>query len=478
MKKYEFIWTLVDREDVLDVLLGEHEPLYHSDTFPESSLFGTKLAIGYKNTPQKPEFACPSLIVIPDGSATETLSWLRTFSNDVSPLSQYGRVLLLSEWRQYAALRDILELSEPRSYRWASMIVGEALCQIEGETNLHNLPLSRFAGCFTTPIARASIIWRNKEVTANCSDRLRLLESDNRFARRTVGVEQLQPIWSIANSNTHSGMSPYDAVDVVMEIARTYFRSRNQDDSNLSSSILTKEFHGLNSDSVEERVSTFNKLSSHILYSAQSSIGTTPSAMIDVVLAAAAFLVGRSTSHVFLLQRIQKIAPTAAAWFGAIAALVGPRLWDKAWLRLAKGAERLLRPEFNWLDVPNADICWGEFTWFARTFDKSEIFLDLPKMLSRTLNIEIVPGSTCQFRIGNGTAEIESKSAQVISDRERQLSDIVGQFLALAQYVESKVERSSLSSHVQSQLPLESNGNSEVNKGQRAKKPRKSSTEK
>lgn len=478
MKKYEIIWTLVDREDLLDVFLGEHEPLFHSEIFPESGLYGTKLAIGYKNTQHQPAFACPSLIVIPDSSAIETLSWLRTFSNDVSPLSQYGRVLLLSEWHQYDVLRDVLDFSEPRSYRWASMIVGEALCQIEGEANLHNLPLSRFAGCFTTPIARAAIIWGHKDVTTACADRLRLLETDHRFARRSVSVEQLHPIWSIANSNIYSNLSPYEAVDIVMEIARTYFRSRNQDNSNISSSILTKEFHGLNSDSVEERVSTFNKLSSHILYSAQSSIGTTQSAMIDVVLAAAAFLVGRSTSHVFLLQRIQKVAPTAAAWFGAIAALAGPRLWDKAWLRLAKGAERLLRPEFSWLDVPNADICWGEFIWLARTFDKSDIFLDLPKMLSRTLTIEVVPGSTCQFRIGNGTAEIESKPAQIPSDRERELSDIVGQFLALAKYVENKVERSSLSSHVQSQLSLESKGNSDVNKNQRTKKPRKNSTEK
>lgn len=478
MKHDEICWILVDREDLLDVFLAEYMPKHSSQIPPESALLGVKIAVGYRCTQYQPEFAYPSLIVIPDSSANETLSWLRTFAGEVFPLSQYARVLLLSEWHQYDKLHDSLDFGEPRSYRWASMIVGEALCQIEGEASLQNLPLSRFAGCFTTPIARASIIWKNRDTTLACTDRLRQLENDRRFSRRSVGVEQLHPIWSIANSNIHSHHSPDEAVNFVLEAANEYFKINNQKSNELSSSILTNEFCELKSDSVEERVSAFNRLSSHILSRTQSGIDITQSAIANVVLAAAAFLVGRSTSHIFLLQRVQRLAPTAAAWFGVIAALAGPQSWDKAWLRTAKGAERLLRPEFSWLNMSNSDICWMEFAWLARNFDRSDVFTDLPKMLPRTLNIEIIPGATCQFRIGNDSVESESKQVQIPSARELVLSDAVGQFLALAQKFENIIERLSPNSREQLQSIMNSNDAINIGKNQRAKKPRKSPNDK
>lgn len=445
----EICWATTDREDLLDALLGEHQPSNLDFRIqPDIDSRGIRLGLGYRRVRGGGSFSVPSLIIIPDGTATETLSWLRTFADEASPLSQYGRVVLASEWSQFKMRRDSFSLGEQRPDRWSSIIVGEALSQIEGETSLLNLPLSRFSGCFTTPIARAALIWESDDATYTCTNRLRQLESDRRFARRSVGVEHLLPVWAIANARITENLPPSEAANYVLSAAAEYFRARDSKVDPLASLLILKQGLGLSSDSIEERVGAFNQLASNILQRVQSERGTLPSALDSPLLAAAAFLVGRGTSHIFLLQRVQGFAPTAATWFGAMAALAGPRTWDKAWLKAAKGAERLLRPEFNWLETSGADICWAEFEWMAETFDSQDVFLELPKMLPRTLGIEIVPGAVGQFRLAGASAENEPKPQQfsLHSVRERALMETVAQFINLAQRVKDQVDQSFLAS--------------------------------
>lgn len=452
MRQDEIRWVTIDREDLLDVLLAEHQPPDANHRMqPDLAPSGTRLAVGYRGARVGRNYAVPSLIVIPDDTATEAFSWLRTFADEVSPLSQYGRVVLASDWRRFEVQRETFCLGEPRPDRWSSIAVGEALSQIEGETSLLNLPLSRFAGCFTTPIARTALIWGHDEATHTCTNRLRQLESDRRFARRPVGVEQLLPVWAIANARIEGNLPPSEAASYVYEAAISYYRANDRKYASQPSPLMLNEVHGLASDSIEERVGAFNRLASNILQRAQSERGAVLSTLDSLLLAAAAFQVGRGTSHVFLLQRVQGFAPTAAAWFGAMAALTGPRAWDKAWLKAAKGAERLLQPEFSWLDTSGADIGWAEFTWMAGTFDGQDVFLELPKMLPRTLGIEIVPGAVGQFRLAGDATENEPKPLRppLHSARERALLETVAQFITLAQRAKDQVDPSFLASAMQ-----------------------------
>lgn len=474
MKNDEIRWAVVDREDLLDVLLGEHDPQGLSRRMlPELDLRGAKLAVGYRGAQGPRSYAPPSLIVIPNDTATETLSWLRTFADEAFPLSQYGRVVLASEWRQFPARSDALDLGQQRPDRWASIAVGEVLSQLEGDTNLQNLALSRFAGCFTTPIARASLLWGHDDATRTCTDRLRLLESDRRFARRSVGVDDLLPVWAIVGARINEPLSPSDAVNHILNAAGDYLITLDKKNASLVSSFLLKDISRLSSDSIEERVGAFNRLASEILQRNQPTRGTAPSTIDGLFLAAAAFLVGRGTSHVFLLQRTQRFAPAAAAWFGAMAALAGPRAWDKAWLTAAKGAERLLWPEFDWLEVPRADICWGEFEWIARTFEGLEVFLGLPKMLPRTLTIEIVPGASCQFRLLGQPNESGPRQAQEPTSREQALRGSLEQFLLLAQRVEGVIERTFQVSSGPDQQPLDLDVDTSTRRSQVKKKPKR-----
>lgn len=475
MRHDEIRWATIDREDLLDVLLGEHQPS-DLDYFavPDLGPRGTRLAVGYRAA-RAVGSQVPSLIVIPDDMAPETFSWLRTFADEAYPLSQYGRVAMASDWRQFEMWSEA-SVGGQRPDRWSSIVVGEALSQIEGETSLLNLPLSRFAGCFTTPIARASLIWGQSEASYSCTNRLRQLESDRRFARRPVGIESLFPVWAIANAHVVENLPPSEATNYVLDAAVDYYRAKDRRLDPLASLLLLKEGNGFSSDSIEERVGAFNRLVSNILQRLQADRGAASSAFHSVLLAAAAFQVGRGTSHVFLLQRVQGFAPTATAWFGAIAALAGPRAWDKTWLKAAKGAERLLRSDFSWLETSGADISWAEFAWMADTFDGLEVFLEMPKMLPRTLAIEIVPGAVGQFRLAGEAAESEPKPlpAPQQSGRERALMETVAQFITLAQRAKDQVDWSFLSSSGQAvQTSFGFEGNSGAEKPPRARRSKR-----
>lgn len=315
-------------------------------------------------------------------------------------------------------------------------------------------------------VGRTALIFGHGDTTRLCVERLRAVGADRRFGRRTISVDQLFPIWAIAGAKFGEQIPASEVAFLVMDVAATHFSESVQRARRITASQL-KDYPGLSSDSVEERVVAFNRLALEVLQQ------STPlqSESVGPALAAAAFLVGRSTSHVFLLKRLARVAPTAFVWFGVMAALAGPRAWDGAWLRAVKGAERLLRPSFSWLDTPVADIGWAEFSWLAATFQDSEQLATLPKMLPRTLGIEIVPGALLQVRVGGGVAEPENRPTSEESARERELQEALNQFLALAQRVRPLLDRAPMSSGQRS-LGLEGEPNSYSTKTARPRRKR------
>lgn len=109
-------------------------------------------------------------------------------------------------------------------------------------------------------------------------------------------------------------LHPWEAVSLVLEVARDHLRISDAKSMALLSSILSGGYAELfSSDSVEVRVEAFHHLTEEIQYQTRSTEETGETAAAGLALAAAAFMVGRSTSHVFLLQRTQRFAPMAAA---------------------------------------------------------------------------------------------------------------------------------------------------------------------
>ena len=104
--------------------------------------------------------------------------------------------------------------------------------------------------------------------------------------------------------------------------------------------------------SIEQRVVAFNSLVNEVVNSRLSDV-----ASIAALLGAAAFLVGRGTSHISLLRKAAKNYPGAFMWFGTFAGLTGPSTWDVKWARAVRSIDRFVGDKFDISDPSSADLC-------------------------------------------------------------------------------------------------------------------------
>lgn len=424
----EILWFSVEREHLASALFGNISSRYDAYAWPRAD--SHRVALGFSDKAAHERYNPPSLLVVDDDSAPDVLSWLRTFVPETSPLSQFARVMPMSDWERLSRREIGPEFPRvQREDRWACVILGEALAQSDGDTNISSIPISIASSCFSTPVARTNLLHGTYEAIFMCVRRLEQLESDRRFQKRTISVADLEPAWDTLNRPISDEFQVIDAAILVAEMATQYAYDSNVPAYHLATKLA--DFKGLFSDSIEERVMEFQRLSISLSSSTKSAeLNNRASALV----AAAAFLVGRGTSHNFLIRRAEKEFSTAFVWYGVIAALVGPSSWDANWSRTVKGIERMLKSRFEWTDVPLSDLSWLEYSWLTNVFDSS-VFNDMPKMLPRGLSIEVMPGAACQLRFNdnrNSSHDFESPRRTESSVREKQLENTLSQFLSLA----------------------------------------------
>jgi hypothetical protein len=195
-------------------------------------------------------------------------------------------------------------------------------------------------------------------------------------------------VWAVVARTGDDVVALEFAIDIVCEIIRNDTRMRHQFD-------FLARAPELHSDSFEARVIAFNNL---VELLKGLPVEARRSSACSAVVAIAAFLVGRSTSHEFLVRRNLEFFPFGPIWFGLLAGLVGSNYWDVTWARFAKGVERQLRSKFRWEEAAGYDLCWAEYAWYAATFDDRN-FSQIPKLLPKVLSVEVMPGATCQLRL-------------------------------------------------------------------------------
>ncbi|WP_141113192.1 hypothetical protein [Chromobacterium haemolyticum] len=457
-------WQTFPRDMLPEVLfgVGPHKHMGRL-SFDAYELKGGNIAVGFPESRQNSDYNPPEILVLGEESAAETFSWLRVYAPETSPLSQFARVISIDDWERFST-NSYYRHRSLREDIWASIIVGEAIAQGEANIELASLPLSRASGCFTTAIARAASIHGTDDATHTCTNRLRLIEADRRFVRRSVSVEDLLPIWALAGVRFGESLSPSDAVDLVLDAAAKYM-SNTMPKGSASKIMSFSEYRNLASDSIEERVLTFNSLVNEL---AHSTARSPRNGFAAALVGAAAFMVGRSTTHEFLLRRVGKAFPEAPVWFGLIAALAGPESWDADWARAVKGVERQIRSKFDWVESSGFDLCWSEFAWLAKVSDASDIFSTMPKLMPKVVSVEIVPGATCQFRLASGNvSEAESRTMHQATTRERELQSALAQFIGLATRTRPLLEGQE--APVQQSLGLEG-GSTSNSKASRSKK--------
>ncbi|AIL08991.1 hypothetical protein DP16_2432 [Stenotrophomonas maltophilia] len=342
------------------------------------------------DTVDDPENQAPTVFVLEIGSASETLSWLRVFARDTFPLSQFGRVLSSDDWETIS-----IEDNPTHSFRddrWASVVLGELLAQSEQDISLENISLSRVQACFSIAIARAHKLYDSYKVTRTSTERLRAIESDPRFLRRSINVDALVPIWSIASTNMGRASEIWELAEFIATAAHAY-QAPNEPAPRENNPLPL----ALRSESIEERVVAFQQVAS----SASAAIVSSPNhaSRHAATIAAAAFLVGRGTSHAFLIKKYSKLASLAHVWFGLIAGLAGRKYWDPTWTKALKGVEKHVKASLSWSSPPLSDISWIEYNWVTNAIRGPQALQGIPRQVQTSLSIEIFPGVSCQMRL-------------------------------------------------------------------------------
>lgn len=425
--KREMLWHSFEREDLPNLLLGESQlPHYSRSHLSKFDLDKNRVAIGYATDHRGRHFSNPSLIVVHEDNSDEILSWLRVYAPETSPLSQLSRVVNFEDWSS-------CENTEPTSthpiftYHWACLTIGEMLAQSESESDINTIPLSRAQAAYTNTVAKATILHEDKKITRSTINRLKTLEQEYRFVKRSVSVDDLRPMWDLLEDFRPD---PRPSAELIINLIERIESSNFTSTRSLIGPRI-RNYPGLLSDSIEERVITFHKLATEIL---DSPTNHSLNAINCATLSAAAFLVGRGTSHIFLLRKWNKEFPASLAWFGLFAAYVGPNCWDPQWARAVKSIERPFQSNFDWMDLTQTDLCWPEYFWLSKTYEGHEVFSDLPKMYPRVLSIEVFPGASCQFRLLSSTTsvEIDSKKQPNNSKREKELQFTLNELVSLA----------------------------------------------
>jgi hypothetical protein len=392
-------WYGLPRQAIPGVMLGmESVDLLPHDT-PSSALSGgADIAVAF-SVDEPLDSRTPRLAVIPEKRLKELLGWLHTFSSETFPLSQYCRVLTLSDWQNLSLRReDGWDLH--RRYRWANLVAGEMLGQAEATTQVSSAPLGWAYGCLSYALARAVLVYgtSHEGLPLQVAERLGRCEHDRGLQRKPLTVRALSGIWPFAEQEQVFGENPADAVHSVLSAVSPQV------------ALSLREISGLASSSAERRVQGFDEAVQTAL--ALRNSPNNQRQPTGPILAGAAFLVGSGTSHIGLIEPYARECPEAYVWFGLMAGIAGPKSWDPDWMRLVKGVDRLLSLSHDISDAPQADLSWLEYEWLSNLGGSPvQDYMGSPKQNARSLTVELVPGAACQFRLAAGSSNGQPKTA-------------------------------------------------------------------
>lgn len=378
------------RDDLPDALFSMLGASFKTESSYELFSEGGRGAVlGFSSKSLELGYASPAIVILPESKTSELFSWLKTYAAETYPLSQFGRVVSIDDFRSVERVKDSSNVFWKRPDRWSSVVLGEILAQSDSDPVVSSLPLSRANATFSFAVAKSAVAHRSDLVSEECIRRLRVLSEDKRFLDRSLSLTDIIPIWERVGT-------VWDELAGLPQLLRLIKVSQSKDLFEPPyAAARNKVFEELLSDSVEQRVLAFRSFVNVQASVERHQAGPFADAF---EIALAAFLVGRGTSHVFLLKDMARKYPSVYVWFGLFAGLAGPVYWDVAWARAAKGIEKTLSVQFSWAEPPLCDISWPEYSWVAST-DNEKLIAEIPKQLPKVLTIEIFPGTTCQLRL-------------------------------------------------------------------------------
>jgi hypothetical protein len=414
-------WCVMTREALASVLLRSDEPRPNRRSFPNEEVEGGAIAVGIRGSQRE-----PALVVVRDEEFAVTLSWLRAFASEAFPVTQFARIVSLADWR-VLALEDEQVVRESSAGLWGSILVAEALAQSEPSIELGALNGARLSACFSAAPARVGYLFANPRVADECLRRLQFLQRSMRLGRRSLSVEDIAPVWTLARELSNESWTIQGAAEALLVTGR---RLAGRTSEQLEMGVTERILEPFRSDSIEERTVAFQRVQM------EADAMRSPLASA-IALAVSAFLVGRGTSHQFLLRRNTR-RPAALVWFGLLAGLAGPVSWDRAWFRAVLGAERIIRGRFELFDPPITDLSWHEYSWIVSVFGatRDAALAELPRQQSKSLSIELMPGAPVHIRIEQDTERLrpdaDAARRQLLFETLQALTGLASRALQLA----------------------------------------------
>jgi hypothetical protein len=425
-------WYPIDRQELPGVVAERQLP-QHLGGIAFPSIDTHDLLIGVVSDEGESR---PVLAVLKQDKARELLAWLATYSPPSFPVSQSLRVISAGDLDSAAFNQSIHSSQSADLNIWACIVLGELLALGEQGTNIDAVAVSRAVSCYSFTKAKTdSSFGASSPLASQCIRRLRSLADDKIIGRRPVNVNDLLPIWGWAHAQQPNDSLQRDALQVVEDAVSGHLGDQ------LTTGEILRSIGGfdavsLSTGTIEARVRAYQAVSRSLEGKAVAD-----SSAVAMLLAAAAICVGNGTSHVSLLEETARKHPTAYVWFGLFAALSGSVGWDPSWNRAINSLCRVLRGRLNFSEPSICDISWIEYEFLRELPKPIEFLKHIPRLTSKSLAIEVVPGSVCQLRLKEEHSAVRSVGSQVDEPELRNYStpDPVRERL-LAQMLESLYE--------------------------------------
>lgn len=435
MIKKQIGWLNVEKETLPQLLLGGvFEGLNLLDDIVETQLDDSMVALGYEAVNDKIS-PFPSILIVSELRYREVFAWVSTYTPEIFPLSQHLRVMTLSEYETFRFFlkSKVTAKDDYPTSMLACLVLGELLAQVEGVDSLPSIPISRAMTCYLTPIARSYDIYKRRAVAEICLKRLSLFSQESRFSRKNINIEDVTSVLVLSESAFFNKGSSTEKIQIILGLVYkfedNYYRITNE----IFSEKILKDF---DTNSFEKRVMAFREVARGVaLYRVEGASDSYPA----VVLAAAAYLVGRGASHVFLLKEWSKKFPSVYLWFGLICSLGGAQSWTVDWIKSIRLIEKMLRASFEITDPSTSDFYWLEFEWILKTFGSNDFFNQFPRFSPSGVTVEICPGVNYQYKLSQENTSVP-QSALLAANKENYLSndvqEIFSQFIDISKRVE------------------------------------------
>ena len=145
-----------------------------------------------------PGDALAEVLVVRDEDFADTLAWVNSFFAALSPITQWCRVLPLSQAVQIAKRTNPVALGHMLG-PWIGAVLAECSVQSGGLPNMRELPGSAAISSATFAAGRAEAVWSGESNPATIARRHDELSHNVRDGSRPLSAQALVPVWSVLN---------------------------------------------------------------------------------------------------------------------------------------------------------------------------------------------------------------------------------------------------------------------------------------